>query len=357
MPIQLLQLSNFRNFETFRFTPGPGLNLVFGSNASGKSSLLEAIFMLSRAKSFRTSNLNKVVRYGTDTLSVFARIKDKNEFPLGIEKSASGIRIRMDSKPVERVSDLSRILPLQIIHPESHKLIEEGPVYRRQFLDWGVFHVEHQFVEKWSRYRHILKQRNAALRDPRLHSTVSSWDEELIAAGEEITGYRHHYVQALQEFLPGYLRQQLEYTEYDFVLQTGWAQNRSFADSLRTNLELDKSRGFTTTGPHRADLKITIDGKNAADKVSRGQQKILVATLLLTQTILMQQTTGRKCILLIDDVAAELDERHQQKFVEVLSGIDLQLFITSITCSDVWQRFGENRKVLSLDDISQSQPL
>ncbi len=350
MTIEFIKLSCFRNLESFEFSPSKSLNLIHGQNASGKTSLLESLFYLSRARSFRTSNTSKLVSYGQDTMSVFARLNNEGrKIPIGIQKSGSKQTLRIDSENVNKISEMSEILPLQIIHPESHRLIEGGPVFRRQFLDWGVFHVEHGFFAAWNRYRQALKQRNAALREPKFKGTFTSWNAELCESGEIINQYRKNYVTQLESFVPKYLNQLIGTGEYGFKYLSGWGEDLSFDTALDAAASLDQSRGFTTVGPHRADLKISLDGRLIEDRISRGQQKILISTLLMAQAIFFESTTKRVCVLLIDDIAAELDSKHRSGLIEVLSEFKLQLFVSSINPTKEWDNYYQDKETILLD--------
>jgi len=181
-----------------------------------------------------------------------------------------------------------------------------------------------------------LKQRNAALRLRQSRTLVMAWDKELSETGTLIDEMREAYIVKLKNSLPEYIQFQLGKINLDLKYYKGWKTDRSLPESLESNLPVDLDRGFTSTGIHRADLKFTIDGVPAEDKLSRGQQKILVSTLLLIQAKLFQTLTGRKCILLIDDVAAELDATRKERLVEILRQNQFQLFVTSIEPDPVW---------------------
>lgn len=350
MPIEYFKISHFRNFSSFELSPSQNLNLIYGANATGKTSLLESLFYLSRARSFRTSNTNKLIQTEQSSASVFAKVTaGQRVIPIGIQKSFNKQKIKINNENINRVADLAEVLPLQIIQPDSHRLIEGGPIFRRQFLDWGVFHVEQDFYSNWVRYRQILKQRNAALKDKRFHSSFDSWNEALANSGEKINRFRMDYVSLLAQFLPEYLSLLIKPGEYGFEYEPGWSKEVSLLEALQSSKDLDRNRGYTTSGPHRSDLKIYLNGKAVADHLSRGQQKILVTTLILAQTILFESLTGKVCILLIDDVAAELDKQHLGGLIDVLNEFNLQLFVTSISSSNDWDHYSRNQKTIILE--------
>ncbi|VAW79319.1 DNA recombination and repair protein RecF [hydrothermal vent metagenome] len=347
MSLKKIQINNFRLFDSVSFSPSQDLNIIYGDNASGKTTLLEAIYFLSRGRSFRTKHSDRLVKIDTDYFQLVAKIKYQNrEIVTGIKREQKKTQVRFDGNELDKLSRLSSAIPVQLIQPDSHKLVEDGPSIRRQFLDWGVFHNESSFKDLWSRYRHVLKQRNAALRQQMAKSLIVAWDSELAETGNMINVMRLNYVQQLMEILPDYIQYQLGKIQFEINYYKGWKNEFDFHESLNANLSQDMDRGFTTTGAHRADLKFKVDGLLAQDKLSRGQQKILVSTLLLVQARLFQLTTGRKCILLIDDVAAELDEVRRDRLIDILQKNSFQLFVTSIEQDDKWQKYSEDKLII-----------
>ncbi len=166
MQLSDLKIRDFRNLVDVELEPCSGVNLISGQNASGKTSLLEAIYYLSHLRSFRTVYLSDLINHQADRLQLFAKAVDSqhNLVPIGIERSRHALQVRARQKPVQRVADLTALFPVLAIHPDSYRLITGSPSERRAYLDWGVFHVEHGFFEAWQRYKKALSQRNAALR-------------------------------------------------------------------------------------------------------------------------------------------------------------------------------------------------
>jgi DNA replication and repair protein RecF len=224
---------------------------------------------------------------------------------------------------------MALLLPVQIIDPEVHHLIEEGPNRRRRFLDWGVFHVEHEFVGHWQRYQHVLKQRNAALKARQPKAVVSAWDADLVRSGESLSAARARYVAALSPHAQSVGRSLLG-MELTLGYRSGWAKDQTLAEALAQSFGQDNEKGATQVGPHRAELAIRLDGMAVKDRISRGQQKLLAAALLIAQLNLFPEESPVRPSLLLDDPAAELDDDHLAALIEEVATRSVQLVVTTL---------------------------
>jgi len=201
LSLQSFRASGFRCLDEVSFVPDPRINLIAGPNASGKTSLLEAIYYLSRGRSFRASGNRELIQTGSKQFMLFGDVCfDDQAHKAGIEVESGARRVRVDGQNATG-ADLANILPVQAIDPEIHNLVQGGPEYRRRFIDWGVFHVKHSFLDQWRRYQQALRQRNAALRLGESDSAVAAWEAELAAAGEAVTALREEFVSAYLELL------------------------------------------------------------------------------------------------------------------------------------------------------------
>lgn len=334
MSLDSLGIEGFRCIEKAELELHGRCNLISGQNASGKTSLLEAIFFLGRGRSFRTAKVEALIRNGADALQVTARVRsDGSARPLGLRFGSAGMEARFSGRPVGGLAELATILPAQAIDPEVHRLIEGGPQERRRFLDWGVFHVEPSFVEHWRRYQRALRQRNAALRSGAAPAVIRAWDPELIEAGERVAASRSRYVDALVPHVRT-TAQRLLGDSLEVSLSQGWSMERSLADSLDASWERDRERGLTHVGPHRADLGLRFGGAPARDRISRGQQKLAAATLLLGQLRCDAELGSSVAALLVDDPAAELDSDNLEKLLQEVVSLPSQLFITALDPSN-----------------------
>ena len=335
MSLDLLRIHNLRNVAALELNPGPGMNLVWGRNAAGKTTLLEAIYLLARGRSFRSGSEVSLVRAGETGLELFGALArgQPAEVRIGFARTEGRTRMRLNGEAVERLSDVARAFPLQLMTPRSHEILERGPDVRRRFIEWGVFHVEPAYFGFYKRYRRALYQRNAALKSH--PATASAWNRELVEAGEALEGMRRHYVEALLDALTAEVTGLFPDVRVELDWYPGWRRDKGFAEVLGENLESDRSRGHTQSGPHRADFALKVDGIAAADRVSRGQQKLLVAALQLAQARCMEKLRGVLPTVLIDDIAAELDREHRDRFLGRLAGLSSQVFVTSVECLEL----------------------
>ena len=331
MYLTQLDIHQVRNLHGVSIKPSKRCNYIFGANASGKTSVLEAIYLLSVARSFRTTHIKHVISHDAPSLRVFARINKNNNnesIPLGLERSQQKTRIRINGANIQHVSELSALLPVQIINPDVHKLLEQGPKYRRQFIDWGVFHVEHGFLQSWQQYYRVLKQRNVALRKKQTKKAIILWDEQLIQNAKKITLARENYLEGFIPIFNNYVKK-LMGLSVEIHYQRGWNAELSFTDTLLKSFEKDIFKGFTSLGPHRADLEISHKGVLVQNSFSRGQQKLLVCAMRLAQITHLKKETEQYSIILVDDLAAELDNKHRQRLIELLIDTNAQLFVTA----------------------------
>lgn len=329
MSLTELRIENLRCIESATLQFSPELNLIAGENGAGKTSILEAIFLLGRGRSFRTRSSERLIRYHQPKLTVFGRTDDSPPKQAGIEVATDGgTRARINGEASASLLELSGVIPVQAIDPEIHKLVDQGPERRRRWLDWFVFHVEPSFGIHWARYNRALKQRNAALRVGA--GEISAWDAELIKNGNAITESRQR---ALSRLIPC-----LELTferfgglDVSVGFTTGWLAGTSLEDSLRTHAERDRTRGSTTAGPHRADVSLRRSHRIARESLSRGQQKLTAVAMIVSQLRLLQEELNLRAVLLLDDPAAELDDKNLQRLFEELSALRCQMIATSLT--------------------------
>ncbi len=332
MTLHLLHIHNLRNLVEAKVELAPQFNLLHGLNGSGKTSFLEAIYYLGLGRSFRTRLNSRIINHQAEHFALFAQINQENQrIPVGLERHANGeLRIRIAQENARSLLALTEILPLQLLNTDSRQLLIGGSKIRRQFIDWGVFHVEPSFMTHWQHAQRILKQRNAALKQHAARSTVQIWDEELDATAQILDRLRQNY---LEQFIPAFntiLTAFLPTIEITLGYKSGWNESLGLKKVLEQSWSRDLQIGYTQTGPQRADLAIRINHIPAQDILSQGQQKLLVYALRLAQGLLLKTQKAKACVYLLDDLPAELDLPNQHKVAHVLRNMAAQVFITGV---------------------------
>jgi DNA replication and repair protein RecF len=332
MRLTQLNITNFRNIENAELIPAKGVNLIIGNNASGKTSVLEAIYYLSHVRSFRTQHVTDLIQRQNPYLQLVANIEtiEDKTIPLGIRRSRNKSQIRVNKQPVKRVSDIAAQFPVLAIHPDSYKLITGSASQRRQYLDWGVFHVEHGFFQAWQRFKKALAQRNASLKSKQKFEMCQLWNQEINNTAHYIDQLRQQYFDKLSPYFKSLTKQFFAGDVIDIEYKRGWASDKQLIELLEENLQKERLRGYTITGPQRAEITIKVNNQSAQTCISRGQQKTLVALMRLAQAMQFTEATKKPCVLLYDDLAAELDEKHRNQILAVLSTMNIQLFLTAI---------------------------
>lgn len=329
MSIDWLSIRGLRNLEALELQPQAGLNWLHGPNGAGKTSVLEAIYLLARGRSFRTGTVSPVIQHGADALSVVARRSDG--CTLGVERQVKTWRGRIDGRDCQRVSEFAARLPLVLIEPDSHRLVDGGPEHRRHYLDWLLFHVEHSYLATWQRYARVLRQRNAALKSGAADAVLDALEPEFVRAGESINALRAEQVAQVHQTVAR-LVSELGFAlpgELGFRYRPGHRAEDTLSEAVAQHRGRDRERGFSRHGPHRADMVLTCGGHAAASEMSRGQQKLLAIVLQLAGLDLLDDHAGWPPLLLLDDPVSELDQRHLDCLLGWLQAGNIQSWVTA----------------------------
>ena len=348
MRVTRLDLRRLRRFGDVSLAPGPGLNLITGENGAGKTSVLEGLHLMAYGRSFRGRVRDGLVQAGAPALEVFVEWEEghgpdpdgsslaeprsayRRQRKAGLRHSGQEWTGRLDGGPVSHLGELCAALAVVSFDPGSHALVSGSGEHRRRYLDWGLFHVEHEFLRLWRRHARALKQRNALLKAHARDAQLDAWDAELADAGEALSRHRQNYLDALQPDLLDHLAQfvpQLGAATVRYL--PGWRREElSLADALLLARDRDLASGHTSVGPHRADWALEFPGLPGREALSRGQAKLTALAALLAQASHYARVRGEWPVVALDDLASELDRRHQQRVLERLLESGAQVFVT-----------------------------
>lgn len=329
--IKLCRIKLFRNLTDLDITLNKTYNLIYGKNGSGKTSLLEAIYCIAFGKSLRSSSKDSIIQHNQKGFTIFTDISaNEQSFKIGLEKNSScNARMHINGEKSRSIATANQIIPVILIDPHSYGVIEHGPAYRRQYLDWLLFHVKQRYAEISQQYNKCLKQRNAALKQQSSFAICSTWDKQLIDLSAKISQAR---MQLINELAPVYERlvTMLDFNvNIDLCYKQGWAENVEFDKALRDCFDKDMALGYTTIGPQRADIDFLVNGFAASDVLSRGQAKLAVSCLLLAQGEYFRDYKKQTAVYLIDDLASELDSDNREKLFNLITQVPGQYLITA----------------------------
>ncbi len=332
--IHELRIQHLRNLTEVQIIPGRELNLIVGVNGSGKSSLLEAIYLLSHGRSFRSSSKLSLIQYHGETLNLFTEISTgETHHRIGVQKSQQGnTKLRINGEYSRSLAAAAELLPVVLINPNSDQLMEEGPSHRREYLDWILFHVERDYPQCYQEFEQALKQRNAALRQNYSRSDCMVWDEVLIDRGMKISELRRSVLKEIEPYFQRLLARLNINLPIRLEYAAGWGvdnPHQSFAEALQQSFLKDVALGYTTVGPQRADIHLLSQEHEAASIVSRGQEKLIITALTLAKALYYEAHCHQMPIILLDDIASELDPNNRQLLFHLLETVPAQYFITA----------------------------
>lgn len=327
MSLERLDIHHVRNITSARLILNPRFNVFYGQNGSGKTSLLESLYLLGSGHSFRTRENIALVSYEQEKLTVFGEMISGDS--ISIQKSQISTKVRLNQVPCRRSSDLARQLPCQVFYQDIFEIMDAGPAVRRNLLDWGLFHVKPEYNSTCKDYRRVLKHRNALLKQGTSRRALAPWDEQLVNLSYVLDAFRTEYFELWSDAFNAVL-EKLTPLKCNISYEKGWDKQHTgqdLASILAEQFERDAARQYTHSGAHQADILFETAGTKAKQTLSRGQQK----TILIAMKLAQAEFLPTRATYLFDDVTTELDSEHVQRLFDVINQIEGQFFFTSIT--------------------------
>lgn len=324
-----LDIYNVRNLKETHMECGPGINIISGKNAAGKTAILEGIHFLAKVSSSRTPRINDVIQFGKPQFSIMARLNDErnNKIVTGLEKSRQIAKIRFNGLNVNKRSEQARNLPVLTVSPDSHRLLQGAPRERRHWLDWSMFHVEPAYMENWHNYHRAHRQRNALLRQPVNQAQFDTWENMLANSAVLLRRVRKTYIDRINARIQHIANSGIGRIGID--LRSEEQGQETIRGNLKQQRKTDMVAGYTQYGPHREDIVFNINGREASRALSRGEGKLFVLFLIMAQAHEYKSIKQQQPIMLIDDLPAEFDGEARKRILGQLQCQDLQAFITT----------------------------
>lgn len=327
MKLERVLVSGFRNLERIVIEPSEGASWIVGGNGAGKTSLLEAIYLLFRGKSFRGRKHGELLQRGCQELRVGGTVRvGEVRHKIDVRRNRAGSAVFANGGRIDGVRALFPGAGVRMIGENAQKLLEGGPELRRWFLDWNVFHVEPEAVSSARECKRILLQRNAWLREGARGKPV--WDELLERSAMGVTQARARYIQRLQQCLDAGNSAGEPESGIEIRFSRGWPDNEGLVETLERSLTADRNRGYTYYGPARADFSLVTDGRSGL--VSRGQIKEQVIQVQVAADRVQKEMLGEGAIWLLDDFPADLDRRRSVALWALIGGTGGQIFATAV---------------------------
>lgn len=333
MHFERLEISHFRILDDVALDLNPGLNFFHGDNGAGKTAILEAAHLLVRGRSFRSHRPRELIQQGQEQLTVRARVADgaMGQRTIAMGRDLSGrTELKINGMQERRLSEAARLIPLQIMLPNVADLVLGGPGVRRQWLDWGVFHVKPDYLRTQREYVRLLRQRNAALKAAYVSSPeFEAWTAQLVQAADRVDAQRKSHIAEVGPLFRATLARLAPDLEVELIYRRGWPSGETLDKVLGEWAPREVKWGSTQAGPHRADVELRVGDARAAGLLSRGQAKAVASAMMVSQAQLLADGLKQTSVFLIDDVGAELDEGHNARFFQLLDDMDSQILATS----------------------------
>ena len=355
MYISRLNLQNYRNYQSETFEFAPGINIISGENAQGKTNVAEAIFFLCTGYSPRVTREKQVINHNAKSavITAYAKSLVLGDLSTSVEFMQSGKKITVNGTPAQKTAELIGNINAVMFDPQQLKLVQESPDDRRRFLDIALSQINKNYLHALSQYKKILLQRNNLLKNPDrelIFDTLPVWDEQLASVGVTVITARKNFLEKLKPLCEEAHsvitagKEKLEIA-YDYKFDGVEDIKSALKQSLFEHMEKDVELGYTTVGPHRDDIKIKINGLDARIYGSQGQQRTAALSLKIGELKIFNAHFGEYPVLILDDALSELDSVRRKSLLSMLNGVQ-----TVITCTDAEILNFENAKVFQIEN-------
>lgn len=325
MILERLWVRGLRNIQEVNIELHPRCNVFVGENGSGKTSLLEAVYLLSRGQSFRSRRMQPLIQFEQPELTVFAKTVDEQR--VLVAKNIKGqTKVLLNDRPCPRVSELTKLIPCQLFHQDLFQIIDASPQIRRRLLDWGLFYLQQDYAILYRDFQRVLQQRNQILKQKGSSQELRDWNHAFIELSEKLDIYRQAYAKQLHDGLQECMSDFSWPVPCRLVYYAGWDKKIPLEKLLIEQEALDRKMGYTHAGPHHADLSFLSAHGKAKTEWSRGQQKLVLILLKIVQSQIFQND----CIFLFDDLHAELDHVRLHALYQKIRGLSGQTILTAL---------------------------
>ncbi len=342
MTVKKIKVLNFRNIEKCEIEFSPGVNLLYGNNAQGKTNIIEALYIFSRGRSFRRGDDSDLIKFGEEGFNIYIDYESK----LGKESLEYSLfgkerRRKKNGYKIGRVSDMIGSFRSVLFYPDDLSLVKEGPDKRREFINIAISQYSQSYLKNYSDYKKTLENRNCLIKFLNKgfyvdRAEIDSWSESLAEYASFIYIERINYLKKLEVYIKRFMeeislgKEKIEislHSDIEEITDIREKAKEIYKEKYKNNLEKEISAGITLYGPHRDDLKILINGKEARLFASQGQQRSIVLSMKLAEGEVIREICGEYPVFLFDDVLSELDEKRRKYILEGKG--NKQIIITS----------------------------
>ena len=359
MNITKIELVNFRNYKKKIFDNFSNLNIIIGKNGVGKTSVVEAIYLGSLAKSFKTNNDESIINLNENYFKIKIHYFDDNyKKNLELYYDQNGKKTKINSKIQKRLSDFISQYRVIMVSPDELKLVKSSPNTRRNYLNIQLSQLHKDYIYYLNNYNNMIKNKNDYLKKLMLNSNLDEryldiLDEKIVEEGLKIFEYRKNYIELINKYIEKIFKNY--FPGNNFSLKIEYVSDYDINDKTKLLAELKKIRkrevniGMTSFGVHRDDYNFIHNGFNSKDYSSQGLQKIIILSMKLSEVQIFINEYNIKPILLLDDLFSELDEKNRNNVFKSLDK-DIQIFITTTDLKSINKRILNKAKIFNLDE-------